>query len=107
MNMAHLDLTADEINRLHLVHLISQGLSSANDLSPLYANCTDEMDPKTREKKLMGMKIAVDLSSLSPQKTQEILQWVEHLFTLLEESRAVVRTKKESSSEPKITILSP
>jgi len=107
MNMAHLDLTADEINRLHLVHLISQGLSSANDLSPLYANCTDEMDPETLEKKLMGMKIAVDLSNLSPQKTQEVLHWVEQLFNLLEDSRSDKSTPANSSSEPKITILSP
>lgn len=107
MDIAHLDLTTDEIKRLHLVHLISQGLSSANGLSPLYANCTDEMDPETQEKKLMGMQIAVDLSHLSPQKTQEILHWIEQLFTLLEDSRADSKTQKEHNSEPKITILSP
>ena len=105
--MSQLNLTADEFNRLHLVHLISQGLSSANGLSPLYANCTDEIDPETREKKLMGMKIAVDLSKLSPQKTQEVMHWLEQLFNLLEESRSAASTQIDSSAEPKITILSP
>jgi hypothetical protein len=106
MKMTELDLTADDLSRLHLSHLISQGLSSVNGLPPLYANCTDEIDPKTREKRLMGLQMAVDLSNLPPEKTKEVLHWVAQLFSLLEDCRSDVGVESDSKSEPKITILS-